>query len=401
MHKRGLHLGLILWVLSSAACINYTVNGTLPSILAAADYNNNRVLIWTPMPTTSNAPAQVVLGQPDFASSAPNNGGVSASSLRNPNGVCGDGKALFVADETNARVLVWNTVPTSNFQPANFVLGRKNSTSLTACTASAAQMTQPADCYVVNNQLFVEDYAHNHILIFQLPITQNCQSAILVIGQSNFSNNGTNCTPSIGHNLNGPSTDGRHFAVADVNNNRVLLWNNIPTVNGQNADIVLGQADFFSSGVNAGAGSPGPNTLSGPGSTFIYAGRLYVGDVANNRLLIWNSWPTQNQQPADLVIGAPNFTGGACTVSSTCAIPTNVVTDGRRLFASDTFLHRILIYNSLPTTSGVPADLVLGQSDFTTHLANEGGSVTSQGLFNPGQIYTNGFISGVQVPWGY
>ena len=32
--------------------------------------------------------------------------------------------------------------------------------------------------------------------------------------------------------------------VADTDNNRVLIWNSIPTTNGANADLVLGQDNF-------------------------------------------------------------------------------------------------------------------------------------------------------------
>ena len=40
------------------------------------------------------------------------------------------------------------------------------------------------------------------------------------------------------------ASDGVHVAVADTANNRVLIWNKIPTTTNQNADIVLGQPDF-------------------------------------------------------------------------------------------------------------------------------------------------------------
>jgi WD40 repeat protein len=36
--------------------------------------------------------------------------------------------------------------------------------------------------------------------------------------------------------------------------------------------------------------------------------RLFVTDLGYNRVLIWNSIPTQNNQPADVVVGQPDFT---------------------------------------------------------------------------------------------
>ena len=39
-----------------------------------ADSNNNRVLIWNTIPAVNNTTANVVLGQPDFKRSGPNDG---------------------------------------------------------------------------------------------------------------------------------------------------------------------------------------------------------------------------------------------------------------------------------------------------------------------------------------
>src|SRR6185295_14371491 len=117
----------------------------------------------------------------------------------------------------------------------------------------------------------------------------------------------TQVTPPTQSSLRLPlavASDGRILAVADTSNNRILIWKSIPAVNGQNADIVLGQPDFNTVGrltVNASA-------MRGPQGVWIQDGRLFVADTQNNRVLIWNSIPTQNNQPADLVLGQPNFT---------------------------------------------------------------------------------------------
>jgi len=43
--------------------------------------------------------------------------------MRGPQGVWIQGTRLFVADTDNSRILVWNTIPTSNYQAADYVLG--------------------------------------------------------------------------------------------------------------------------------------------------------------------------------------------------------------------------------------------------------------------------------------
>ncbi len=100
------------------------------------------------------------------------------------------------------------------------------------------------------------------------------------------------------------ASDGQILAVADTSNNRILIWNSIPTINGQPADIVLGQPDFNTvAPVIATASS-----VRAPQGVWVQNGRLFVADTQNNRILIWNSIPTHNNQAANVVLGQPNFT---------------------------------------------------------------------------------------------
>ena len=78
--------------------------------LLLAGRNNNRVLIWDPLPTENSEP-DIVLGQEDFYSNSPGTG------LKQMNwhvGVSADGKHVVVADTYNDRNLIWNTFPTNN-----------------------------------------------------------------------------------------------------------------------------------------------------------------------------------------------------------------------------------------------------------------------------------------------
>jgi len=94
----------------------------------------------------------------------------------------------------------------------------------------------------------------------------------------------------------GVASDGVHLAVADTFNNRVLIWNSLPTQNSQPASVVVGQTDFQRS----------PSSPTQPGTCasrrLVWQGRqFYVADTQNSRVLIWKSVPTQNNQPADVV----------------------------------------------------------------------------------------------------
>jgi len=97
------------------------------------------------------------------------------------------------------------------------------------------------------------------------------------------------------------------LVAADSGNHRVMIWHGLPTETGQPADIVLGQPDFFSEGPHAG----GQNTEKGlylPTGVGIYEGRLFVADAWHHRILIWNSIPTENFTAPDVVLGQANFT---------------------------------------------------------------------------------------------
>jgi hypothetical protein len=83
--------------------------------------------------------------------------------------------------------------------------------------------------------------------------------------------------------------------LADAFNNRVLIWNSIPTANFTPADLVLGQGDFTHRAANDDlqSGAIGANstarTLSTPAGVYVYGTKLFVADNANNRYLISNS----------------------------------------------------------------------------------------------------------------
>ena len=77
-------------------------------------------------------------------------------------------------------------------------------------------------------------------------------------------------------------------------------------VNNQPADVVVGQPDFTS--LSPSANSPTAKSMRGPQGVWIQNGKLYVADTGNNRVLIFNRIPTANGAAADVVLGAPDFT---------------------------------------------------------------------------------------------
>jgi hypothetical protein len=127
----------------------------------------------------------------------------------------------------------------------------------------------------------------------------------------------------------------------DGGNNRVLIWNTFPTTNGQAADIVLGQPNFNS--FNPGSTSGSFNFSISPSNIYSNGKQLVVADGGNNRVLMWNSFPTQTTS-ADVVLGQTNFTlnaGG--TTATSMSNPAGVYIYGKQLFVTDMGNSRVLL----------------------------------------------------------
>ncbi len=303
------------------------------------------------------------------------------------------GQAQFVTGQA-ARLVIGQTSFTSQTSGAsNTLLGAVGGLAFAADTLFVADS---------NNLGLTPD--NNRVLMFQhtsqalpAPTAQipaysgNCPVCVgeanLVLGQSDFLGTNFHTTQTGMRQATGIATDGNTLAVADTGNNRVLLWLSTPTSNGQPADVVLGQPTFNYVAPIAATAS----TFRGPQGVWIQNGKLFVADTGNNRILIWNSIPTTNNQPADVELGQSNFTSVA-PVPPTCAPPPNplppppcslltgtqgtmldpdsVTSDGIHLFVADTGYNRVLVWNSIPEQNGKPADLVIGQPDFSQTLAN-------------------------------
>ena len=244
---------------------------------------------------------------------------------------------------------------------------------------------------------------NNRVLLFQnlssqlpgptdeLPYSTNCPvcvgKATVVLGQPDFTTSTLNATstPSDLRSPTAVASDGVHLVVADTDHNRVLIWNHIPTSNDAPADVVVGQPDFVTDFVPAN-NIPTAKSLLGPQGVWIQNGKLYIADTQNNRVLIYNQIPTTNGVAADVVLGQPNFTTYVqidITQQSQVASPTNmlnpvaVTSDGQRLFVADLANNRILIWNAIPTTNDAPANVALGQPDLVSSIPNNAYSFPS------------------------
>lgn len=324
---------------------------------------------------TTNMSASVVVGQPDFSSNSANRGAtVSEYGLDSPrSAIIAEGKLLTVEDNNN-RVLVWNTVPTTDGVPADVVIGQNSMTesSSGACQAGGKNLSvADSGLLYVNGKLFIVDSAHHRILVFNSIPTTDGATADYVIGQPDRSTcvAGTSQTT-----LNTPTaiaTDGTRLAITDTLNNRVLIYNTIPTADGASADVVVGQPDF----ATATAGTTQAK-FSNPRGVALYNNTLLVAERSNYRITIFNPIPSTDGALANVVLGQSDFTSAVVSPPSTASTlrPFFISVDPLgRLFVADRDASRYLIWNSIPTLDNAPANIVIGQPDFTSTTANNGG----------------------------
>ena len=337
---------------------------------------------------TTFAAASVEIGQKKFTAAGCNQhksegGKPSNATICGPEGAAAlGGSTFYVPDGGNVRVLGFKGIPKKNDAAAKLVLGQKKFTSAKSGVSSTL-FDYPSAIATAGNQLLITDFGNSRVLIWnKLPIKTNTP-ADLVVGQSNLTSNVSATTQSgLDHPELGLFVAGGKLFVSDRNNNRVMIWNSVPSTNGANADVVIGQPNFTSK--NA---SNTETSLDEPEGIWSDGTRLVVADEANNRVLIWNSIPTSNGAPADVVVGQTDFTSSdnpEPPTDQSLNEPSGVASDGSNLYVEDWQNNRILVYSPFPSSNNPAASIVLGQADFTHRDENAGNaSPSAQTLFGP------------------
>jgi hypothetical protein len=311
--------------------------------------------------------ASHVIGQPDMKSGLSNAGGTTGriGLVQPPSAGGGD---LYVPDPWNHRVLGFVGIPATDGTPADFVLGQPDFTSSSSGTGPQT-FQYPSDCCVDGGKLFVVDSGNRRVLIWNtLPLGD--VPADVVVGQADFTSVVTGVTSSTNLGPANVTAAGGKLIVSDTANHRVLIWSPVPTGNGVPASVVLGQDDFTTA-------APGLSStrFRSPTAVWTDGTRLVVGDLENRRVLIWNEIPTRNGAPADVVVGADDFTSAGSTVASarSFGFPQGVASDGVSLFVADPQNNRVLIFVPFPSANGATATGVLGQASFTGAASNDAG----------------------------
>jgi hypothetical protein len=135
-----------------------------------------------------------------------------------------------------------------------------------------------------------------------------------------------------------------------------------------------------------------------PRGVFLHQNQLFVSDTGRNRVFIWNKMPDTDFCEPDIVLGQDDADGvsrnaGGLVSSQSLQYPSGIWSDGQRLVVADAWNHRVLIWHSLPTRHGQPADVVIGQRDFTSNQPNAhkvGADPSERTLFWPYGVFSDG-----------
>ena len=375
--------------------MNIATDGTR---LLLADTRNNRVLVWNSIPD-GNVPPDIALGQDNLTT---NNPGTGLNQMNWPVGVSTADEKVVVTDTYNDRILIWNTFPTSNGQPADLYIDFKNDSDI------KEWIEWPWAVWTNGEKLIATSTANtpSSVLIWNTFPTTNNQKADLYLRGKN-PDDGTERfgTPrSIG-------TDGESYLVIGDHNpvessyTGCFFWNSFPTTNNEPYDFFMGNPiDPFQmmwGGVKSTDGkfitvaSPGiaiwnsvpteevePDLFVGKHRPLIHsdswkcdengyffddgdgydlaitpAGKLFISLYNGNKIVVFNSLPTYKEQCPDYAIGAPDINTNTL---DTNYIMQNLIpaTNGASLFVSSDFDQKLYIWESIPTTSGTHPDNV-------------------------------------------
>jgi uncharacterized protein (TIGR03437 family) len=417
--------------------------------LYVIDAGNNRILRFpAPFNQTGGQLPNMVIGQQNFLSNAPNAGGVGANTLAFTNGTSifqaymkfDSSGNLWVADVVNQRVLEYQASDLANGKNgpnAVLVLGQPDFTTNSLTTPYDATSTSVLNFPTgiafdqSGGRLYVSEsqpgaattVIRSRVLVFQPPYASN-KPAQRIIGTVTATNPVQPPTISAEQFASGAGdvfAINDNISVADANNNRVLVFPPFQQYTSdtltQNAQVVIGQADFNSGKANQGNADANSNTLQlpvdaafAPGSESPSpdtSGEVYIADAGNNRVLVIPVIPNSSTlgfNSAVRLLGqkqfseqAPNYIEGrefhfsdnSGAADAGIALDTNA--NPPHLYVADTYNNRILCYVDYRTvTTGSTATFVIGQPDLfhadvnypsgTANTVNQGGLNHPTGL---------------------
>jgi NHL repeat len=382
--------------------------------IVVTDGSANRVVEWDDLPAADGAPFDRVFGQPDRSTTTANTGGLSMGSLNYPSGITADDQNRFwVADFNNGRALrfaldtpaaiglfgqpdgvsgeifagsytpihaawshatkgqfgldpasglfamtsyfratFWTAPPPDGNTPPAAIQGQPDATTVTGQPASGTAITGYSSAVAAGGRVYWSDTSR----ILSKPGTFTADNAVpdVILGDQDFE--GHVVAPTTLDVALSPSvlaTDGQRLLAVD--GARIVGWNTAPVASHAPIDFAIGQPTTLENTPSNG-GVTARSLATGRVTMVVDAGRLIVADPGDNRVLVWNTVPTTSGAPADVVLGQPDFASSAAGTSlAEMDAPSSVAVIAGKLVVSDTSNSRLLVFAAVPATNGAAA----------------------------------------------
>jgi sugar lactone lactonase YvrE len=299
-------------------------------LLYVVDRANSRIMVFNTTVVTGNEDAIYFIGQPNDTTGSP---GTTQSKLFDPTGIHYFNDRLYVLDAMNNRVLIFDVRPNGSDDlvlcgettngiatgmNASCVLGQANFTSGgSGTTASTLKINGSSGlAHDGTNSLYVADNYNNRVVVYDLTEIANGEAAVNVLGQEDF----VSSTPALDQSsLAGPAgfaydSANNNLFVADLSNDRIMVFDVEAITDGENAINVIGQSDFVTNNMSLSA-----SDMYFPyGMDFLASSNtLYVADTFYNRILAFEVTPNSAPTVTNPVVGVPTDGSGTYTIATT------------------------------------------------------------------------------------
>ena len=327
--------------------IEFDKNGNLWVV----DTGFNRILEFIP-PFTTGEKASLVLGHDNFGSTDP---ALSLTGLDQPYGITFDKYGnMWVADTNNNRIVEYKT-PFTNNEAYSIVIGSPSFDKGVYPTSAHSLAAPYGISFDKSGNLWAVDYYNNRVLEY-VPPFKDGMNATLVLGQYDFTSNSDGITSNT---MNLPSAivfdKGGNLWITDSLNNRILEFS-YPFSTGESAVLVIGQKNFTTN--YPGIANDSLNTPYG--ITFDSTGNLWTTDGNNARVLEYVA-PFSNGMAASVALGQTTFQGMHMgTSANMLAEPYDVKIDNNgNLWIADTANNRVLEFSTISVPEFGPTVLAI------------------------------------------
>jgi sugar lactone lactonase YvrE len=334
--------------------------------LWVSDYGNSYVVEYKP-PFTFNESASVEVGSPSFAANGCDNTGLDY--VCSPNGIAFDPSGnLWVADSQNDSIVEFKA-PLTIGENVSTIIGEPS-----AGTVNASNLGEVGGiAFDSSGNLWVADQSDNRVVEFKAPLSTG-EPASLVLGQSSLTGTSDNLANA---NMSGPEDmafdQSGNLWVADTDNSRIMEFAH-PFSDGEAASLVIGAPDFTSYG-----GNDTQSTVTLPEAiAFDHSGDLWVSDSGNSRVLEFAT-PLSTGENASRLIGQYSyFFGGPNATQTQLGYPEGLAFDSSgNLWVSDPGYARVLEYANPLTYQGSSSTTSASSSTTTSSTTIVTSSSTS------------------------